>query len=76
VRYALGDGGVAAGLRDLHARLLDAADHAIMLGAPPAWKRGLDVWGRPPETLEVMRALKAQFDPKRVLNPGRFAGGI
>jgi glycolate oxidase FAD binding subunit len=54
--------------------LLAVSENATVLAAPPAWKRGLDVWGRTPETLDVMRALKEQFDPNRVLNPGRFAG--
>ena len=57
-------------------RLLALADYVVVLAAPAPWKRDLDVWGRPPETLDVMRALKAQFDPNRVLNPGRFAGRI
>ena len=52
------------------------ADHASVLAAPVAWKRGLDVWGKAPETLDLMRALKTQFDPARVLNPGRFVGFI
>ena len=47
-----------------------------ILAAPPEAKRSLDVWGRTPMTIDVMRALKAEFDPTRVLNPGRFAGGI
>ena len=66
----------AALLAALQRRLLNAADHVVILAAPPAWNRGLDVWGRPPPTLDVMRTLKQQFDPARVLNPGRFAGGI
>ena len=60
-------------LREL---LLELADHCVVLAAPPEWKRGIDVWGREPETLAVMRALKEQFDPGRTLNPGRFTGFI
>ncbi len=56
--------------------LVHSADSVTVLAAPPALKRGIDVWGEPQQTLGVMRALKAEFDPKRVLNPGRFAGGI
>ena len=52
------------------------ADHASVLAAPVAWKRGIDVWGKPPETIDLMRSLKTQFDPARVLNPGRFVGFI
>jgi glycolate oxidase FAD binding subunit len=57
-------------------RLVGLADHVVILAAPPAWKRGLDVWGPSPDALDVMRVLKEQFDPGRVLNPGRFAGFI
>ncbi len=39
-------------------------------------KHGLDVWGESPVTIDLMRALKEQFDPTHVLNPGRFAGFI
>jgi glycolate oxidase FAD binding subunit len=52
------------------------ADNVTILAAPPTWKAGLDVWGTAPETLDLMRAMKDQFDPQRVLNPGRFAGHI
>jgi glycolate oxidase FAD binding subunit len=44
--------------------------------APADWKRGRDVFGRAPEALPVMRALRRRFDPDRVLAPGRFVGGI
>jgi glycolate oxidase FAD binding subunit len=37
---------------------------------------GLDAWGTAGDTLPLMRALKQQFDPRGVLNPGRFVGGI
>jgi len=36
----------------------------------------LDAWGSPGDALPLMRAVKAQFDPKDTLNPGRFVGGI
>jgi glycolate oxidase FAD binding subunit len=59
-----------------HERLLGLADHVVILAADPALKRDIDVWGRTPDTLDVMRAIKQQFDPHRVLNPGRFAGHL
>jgi glycolate oxidase FAD binding subunit len=44
--------------------------------ADPACKSGRDVFAPLPDGLPLMRALKARFDPERVLNPGRFVGGI
>ena len=50
--------------------------HAIIFAAPAHLKRGIDVWGSEPPTLSLMREIKRQFDPKGLLNPGRFLGGI
>jgi glycolate oxidase FAD binding subunit len=48
------------------------AGHAVVLSAPLELKAHLDVWGRPPSGIQLMRRLKEQFDPKGILNPGRF----
>ena len=47
----------------------------VVLDAPAAVKRGLDVWG-PVPALDLMRRVKDQFDPDHRLAPGRFVGGI
>jgi glycolate oxidase FAD binding subunit len=47
----------------------------VVLEAPGDLKADLDVWG-PVGGLELMRAVKRQFDPGRRLAPGRFVGGI
>ncbi|HXZ84042.1 MAG TPA: FAD-binding oxidoreductase, partial [Myxococcota bacterium] len=44
--------------------------------APGAGPAGCDAFGTPPPALALMRALKARFDPARVLSPGRFVAGI
>jgi len=44
----------------------------VVLAAPDDVKTRLGAWGTPPSTLDVMRRLKAAFDPDRILNPGRF----
>jgi FAD linked oxidases, C-terminal domain. len=45
--------------------------------APVELKRAVDVWGPVPEpSLTVMKRLKAEFDPRGVLNRGRFVGGL
>lgn len=70
------EGGSADRLAEVQTLLRGLADNVTILAAPPAWKSGLDVWGATPETLDLMRAMKDQFDPHRVLNPGRFAGHL
>lgn len=62
--------------RAFRAATLAAADTTTVLSAPALWKAGIDVWGETPSTIDIMRNLKEQFDPQRVLNPGRFAGFI
>jgi FAD/FMN-containing dehydrogenase len=43
---------------------------------PNGFNAERDVWGPPGDSLEAMRRLKAAWDPKGVLSPGRFVGGI
>jgi glycolate oxidase FAD binding subunit len=50
--------------------------HGIILSAPTHLKRAIDVWGPEPPALPLMREIKKQFDPKSLLNPGRFVAGI
>jgi len=46
--------------------------------APPAVKAGVDVWGQGAgaASLPAMQALKQSLDPRQLLNPGRFVGGL
>lgn len=71
-----GGAGSPARLAEMQSQWLALADYATILAAPAAWKANLDVWGFAPDTLDVMRSLKDQFDPDRVLNRGRFIGHI
>ncbi len=48
----------------------------VVEAASPSVKRHLDTWGKPGDALAVMRRLKAEFDPRGILSPGRFLGGI
>lgn len=50
--------------------------YLVVEHAPPAWKPGLDVWGEPGAGAELMAGIKAAFDPRRRLSPGRFVGGL
>jgi glycolate oxidase FAD binding subunit len=50
--------------------------HAVMFAAPPELKLGVEVWGPVTATISLMRDIKQKFDPNRILNPGRFIGGL
>jgi glycolate oxidase FAD binding subunit len=51
--------------------------HAMIRRAPLAVRRAVDPWGPvEPGPMALMRALRDEFDPRRVLNPGRFVGGL
>jgi glycolate oxidase FAD binding subunit len=47
----------------------------VVVDGPAEVKTAVDVWG-PVPALDLMRAVKDQFDPGRCLAPGRFVGGI
>jgi glycolate oxidase FAD binding subunit len=57
------------------ARSAPARASVLVLHAPPAVGALTDLFG-PVPSLPLMRAVKHQFDPRRLLSPGRFAGGI
>lgn len=42
----------------------------------PDLKSRVDVWGPTGDDFEAMRKLKAVWDPKGILSPGRFVGGL
>jgi glycolate oxidase FAD binding subunit len=48
----------------------------VIKRAPLPLKSRIDVWGPLGKDLILMQRLKASFDPDRLLNPGRFVGGI
>ncbi len=50
----------------------------ILLDAPEALRHSLDPWGALPadSSLELMRRVKARFDPAGACNPGIFVAGI
>ena len=43
-----------------------------VLDAPKAFKQQVDLWGYSGNALKTMQAIKNQFDPQNILNPGCF----
>lgn len=55
---------------------VDNGGFLTVLQAPTAFKQAIDIWGYAGNALDVMQKIKYQFDPKHLLNPGRFVNGI
>jgi glycolate oxidase FAD binding subunit len=67
---------LVSGVLALRRHCAAAGGHLVVEKARPQAKRALDVWGYDEPALALMRAIKTQFDPTGVLNPGRFVGGM
>ncbi len=63
-------------IADLRSRLQKDGGMAVVLRANSDLPADLDRWGGSPTAIAVMRAVKQEFDPQRLLNPGKFVGGI
>jgi len=50
--------------------------YVVVESAPFPVRRQLAVWGDPPAYLRLLKGIKQTLDPRNVLNPGRFVGGI
>ena len=67
-------------LADVLEGLRREAEHAegslVVQDAPGSLKARVDAWGKARDGFDVMKRLKAEFDPRGVCNPGRFLGGL
>jgi glycolate oxidase FAD binding subunit len=59
-------------LTGMRVELASERGYLVVESAPPAFKTDFDCWGDVGPQTEVMAGLKRAFDPRRVLNPGRF----
>lgn len=50
--------------------------NTILLASAIADTGDMPIWGEEPEAMDVMREIKAQFDPSHLLNPGRLPGRL
>lgn len=50
--------------------------YLVVERCPLEMKGQIDVWGPTGEDFDLMRRIKEQFDPRGLLNPGRYVGGL
>jgi len=67
---------MAKAIEALRGSIVREGGSLVVMSAPPTLKAAVDVWGPVGKALALMQELKQQFDPDRILNPGRFVGGI
>jgi glycolate oxidase FAD binding subunit len=67
---------LGAALAGLRADLAAMRGYLVVDSAPPPFKAHIDCWGDLGPQVEVMGGLKTAFDPRRVLNPGRFVNSL
>jgi len=66
-------GAIAEAMRQLAGQL---DGYAIIERIPADLKGDIDVWGPAREDWPLMQSLKSKFDPKGIMSPGRFVGGL
>src|SRR5712664_384315 len=62
-------------LREFRAGL-ERGGGSLVIAHRAAGMSALDAWGKAGDALPLMNAVKRQFDPQGILNPGRFVSGI
>jgi len=67
---------VVAVLEEWRAIAQAGGGHALLEWAPLAVKDRVQVWDAPGPAQRIMKRIKDQLDPRGILNPGRFVGGI
>jgi glycolate dehydrogenase FAD-binding subunit len=63
-------------LNGIRAAVHGLGGNAVVLSCPTDMKRQIDAWGPTGDAQQLMVRVKQQFDPRGILNRGRFVGGI
>jgi glycolate oxidase FAD binding subunit len=67
---------VVATLIEWRGAVIGAGGHAMVAWAPLPVKERVSVWDDVGPATRLMKSLKTRLDPRGILNPGRFVGGI
>jgi glycolate oxidase FAD binding subunit len=71
------DAGMAAVVTRVRAWIAEVGGSVVVARGSVELRKAVDPWGPvEPGAFALMRALRDEFDPKRVLNPGRYVGGL
>jgi glycolate oxidase FAD binding subunit len=65
-----------AGVRDHVTAETRGTGRVVISAMPDAARGSVDAWGPPPPSFALMRAMKHNFDPHSLCNPGRFIGRL
>jgi glycolate oxidase FAD binding subunit len=65
-----------AGIEAIRQQISRLGGSLVVERCPIRLKEQIDVWGDVGNAIGVMRRLKAALDPRGIMNPGRFVGGI
>ena len=60
----------------IRAKVATLHGSVVVQKCPTELKDRVDIWGGEPSGIGVMRRLKAQYDPKNTMNPGRYVGSL
>lgn len=63
-------------IRQMRSLAAESGGTLFVERASPGVKQEVDAWGDMHSADDLMRSVKAKFDPESVLNPGRFVAGI
>lgn len=67
---------LASAAASLRAKAVELGGALTLQAGSPELKAALDAWGPARPDWGLMMEIKRQLDPNRVLNPGRFVGGL
>lgn len=76
LRLAWADGRVAEPVTRLREMAYVYRGSLVVEVAPITWAGKVDAWEPVGDDFETMRKLKEAWDPKGILSPGRFVGGL
>jgi glycolate oxidase FAD binding subunit len=77
VRIEAGENGqLQFALNGIRAAIQALGGTVVVISCPAEIKKQVDVWGPTGDAQPLMVRVKQQFDPRGILNRGRFVGGI